>query len=107
MNSGRVCVFLGAAVALLTAAGCTESSQGKTIQFAPAAAPPTGDLIDARFAATATVMADGMVLIVGGVASEKPNSAAAELYDPATGGFRRTGSLSSGRAYHTATLPQD
>lgn len=106
MNSSKACVFVSAALAFLIAAGCAGQA-GKTIQFAPVAAPPSGDLTDARFAATATVMPDGRVLIVGGVANENSSSASAELYDPATGGFTRTGSLSTGRAYHTATLLKD
>jgi len=110
MKSGKLHAFTAAAIALVVAlimvVGCAETP--KTIQFAPTvAAPPTGDLIDSRFAATATVLANGQVLIAGGVASEGSNSAAAELYDPATGGFTRTGSLSTGRAYHTATLLKD
>ena len=107
MKSIRVAVFLAFAIAILVIAGCADSQQGKTIQFAPVAPPPTGDLIDSRFAATATVLANGQVLIVGGVASENSYTASAELYDPNTGGFVRTGSLSIGRAYHTATLLRD
>jgi hypothetical protein len=104
MNSNKVRVLLAVAFAFLLVPGCAQS---KTIQFAPVAATPTGDLIDSRFAASATVLANGQVLIVGGVANDNSTSAEAELYDPATGGFTRTGSLSSGRAYHTATLLKD
>ena len=93
-----------ATLALLIAAGCAQT---KTIQFASVSAPPSGDLIDACFAGTGTVLASGKVLIAGGVANDNSTSAAAELYDPATGGFARTGSLSSGRSYHTATLLKD
>jgi hypothetical protein len=106
MNSSKACVFVAATIALVLAAGCAGSA-GKTIQFGPTNAPPTGDLTDSRFAATATVLPSGQVLIVGGVANEGSSSASAELYDPTTGGFTRTGSLSTGRAYHTATLLKD
>jgi hypothetical protein len=106
MKSSDVGVFLLAAIALLIT-GCADSAPAKTIQFEPVALPPNGDLIDSRFAATATLLPNGLVLIVGGVASENSTSASAELYDPATGGFTRTGSLSTGRAYHTATLLKD
>src|SRR5579859_5811158 len=107
MNSSKACAFLSATLALLLGAGCAGQTRSTTIQFAPVAAPPTGDLTDSRFAATATVLPDGMVLIAGGVANEGSSSASAELYDPATGGFTRTGSLWTGRAYHTATLLKD
>jgi hypothetical protein len=50
---------------------------------------------------TATLLADGRVLIV------HPCVAAAELYDPATGTFGPTGSLVATRAGQTATLLQD
>jgi Galactose oxidase, central domain len=106
MKPGKARQLIAVAVALLVAAGCASSE--KTIQFAPpVAGPPTGDLVDSRYAATATVLTDGEVLIAGGVASENSTSAEAELYDPATGAFRRTGSLSTGRSYHTATLLKD
>ena len=106
MNSSKAGFFVSVVFALMLATGCAGQA-GKTIQFAPVAAPPTGDLTDSRFAATATVLPDGHVLIVGGVANENSSSASSELYDPATGGFTRTGSLSTGRAYHTATLLKD
>jgi hypothetical protein len=100
-------IFLASGIACLILTGPADAQQGKTYQFAPVASAPTGDLVDSRFAATATVLADGQVLIVGGVASENSYTASAELYDPKTGGFTRTGSLSIGRAYHTAAMLKD
>jgi hypothetical protein len=50
------------------------------------------------------VLANGQVLITGGVATDSTASAVAEIYDPAKGGFTLTDSLLTGRAYHTATL---
>ena len=50
---------------------------------------------------TATRLADGRVLVAGGC------STAAELYDPATGTFSPTGSMSAVRAGKTATLLHD
>ena len=106
MNPSKAGVLTAAAIAVMIAVACAGPA-GKTIQFAPAAQSPTGDLSDSRFAASATVLPSGQVLIVGGVASEGPSSASAELYDPAMGAFTRTGSLSTGRAYHTSTLLKD
>ena len=54
---------------------------------------------------TATLLADGRVLVSGG---DSPGTAAtAELYDPDSGSFTRTGSMSSGREGQTATLLPD
>jgi len=56
-----------------------------------------------RAAHTATLLSNGMVLLVGGLNQKYLDSA--ELYNPATGKFTATaGALSIPRAYHTATL---
>ena len=58
---------------------------------------------------TATLLPDGRVLVVGGAGEARLEegpaySATAELYDPRTGRWNETESLTMARAGHTATL---
>ena len=85
---------------------------------------PTGSLTAPRSQHTATLLADGRVLIAGGVPGESASTggirlvsfrtvatdsflATAEIYDPVTGTFSRTGSMSSPHRGHTSTLLKD
>lgn len=64
----------------------------------------TGNLITARFGHTATELANGKVLIVGGQASGGGYLGSAELFDLLSGTWSSVGTLSSARTGHTATL---
>jgi Kelch motif protein len=78
----------------------------------------TGSMTAARAGGTATLLPDGHVLVAGGRCNghgyynctpgdyANPLSSA-ELYNPATGRWTRTGSMRTGRAYDTATLLRD
>jgi WD40 repeat protein len=66
----------------------------------------------ARYGHTATRLADGRVLIAGGGLNEtdatiQDTYASSEIYDPASGTFKATGSMHTARGDHTATLLSD
>src|SRR5205823_6973056 len=61
-------------------------------------------LNSARDAHTATLLADGTVLVAGGQDSSLSPSSSSELYDPASGTWSVTASLNTARQQHTATL---
>jgi Galactose oxidase, central domain/Kelch motif len=115
--AGTVAVWLNDGRALLTG-GRQKNANGITLlrsQTAEIYDPnqgkfvPTGSMNDPRAGHTATLLDGGKVLVVGGIDASDgiDNLASAELYDPATGKFTRTGSLAQGRAHHTATRLND
>jgi Kelch motif len=55
---------------------------------------------------TATLLPDGRVLVAGGTGDSEVG-ATAEIYDPKTGTFSPTGSMTAARISHTATLLAD
>jgi N-acetylneuraminic acid mutarotase len=66
---------------------------------------PTGRMTVARAGHTATLLANGMVLVAGGnVGPSILNLNSAELYNPRTGRWTPTGVMGAIRSGHTATL---
>jgi hypothetical protein len=70
---------------------------------------PTGSMAEKRAGHTATLLADGRVLIAGGGKEDDgkswlgEGSVEAEVYYPAAGTFIATGKMTTGRVGHTAT----
>src|SRR5438445_522950 len=90
---------------LAVALGCTSAAaQSFTL---------TGSMAASRSYPTATLLPNGQVLIAGGEATIcTPNCSpgplsSAELYNPQTGAFTPTGSMTTARQFHTATLLDD
>lgn len=99
-------------LALSLAPGATLAAQDEP--SASGTFVPAGTLVEARHWHTATALADGRVLIVGGIPAYDDDSmdepkllASAEVWDPATGTFSPTGSLAVQRLGHRATLLPD
>lgn len=67
----------------------------------------TGNMATARVDFAATLLADGKVLVAGGLNASGVALASAELYDPATGTWTATASLPAARFSHTATMLLD
>ena len=62
----------------------------------------TGSMVNPRYGHSATLLANGKVLVARG--SGLSGYLGAELYDPATGAWTATGPMINGSDFHTATL---
>jgi len=67
----------------------------------------TGSLLLERYLHSATLLADGRVLVAGGVGTDGAVLTEAEIYDPAIGIWTQTGSMQKPRFNHEARLMED
>ncbi|HEX2756422.1 MAG TPA: kelch repeat-containing protein [Candidatus Limnocylindrales bacterium] len=106
LSDGRV-LIAGGGVGSWVAAGATYLASAELYDPNTGTFSPTGSMTTSREDHTATRLADGRVLIVGGNDAGSHAVASAELYDPKTGTFSPTGSMAMARGFHTATLLAD
>ena len=71
-------------------------------------APTSAGFLNVNHGPTVVLLTNGNVLIAGGdIGDGDGSSVIAELYDPATGAFSRSGNMTARREQHTATLLSD
>jgi hypothetical protein len=101
LPNGKVLIAGGS-----TGAGNGVMTSAELYDPATGTSAVTGNMGVVRYRHKALLMRDGKVLVVGGVDGYNNTHplASAELYDPATGTWTATGSLSSARNRMTATL---
>jgi hypothetical protein len=89
--------------------GSTSDNGASLYDSAAGVLSGTGNMTANRGGHTATLLANGKVLIAGGSDQDPTGTGltSAELYDPGTGTFTHTGSMAVGRYLHTATLLQN
>jgi N-acetylneuraminic acid mutarotase len=100
LKSGKVLVVGGDGSLTSTA----ELYDPATGQWSTTGAP------GARVAFSTTLLNTGNVLVAGGQVGHYPNvgtTSSAELYDPSTGTWAATGSMTTSRMFQTAALLQD
>src|SRR5215475_4126958 len=98
----RVAWICLAGVALVSAAAGLRGAAIRSLRIGNIT--PARPMIDPRSGHTATLLPDGKVLIAGGMRRNQDFYKSAELYDPSTATFVRTGEMSIGRVGQIAVL---
>ena len=107
LADGRVLVAGGTSTAY--SAGTTPLSSVELYDPATRAWKRASAMTRRRFFHSATLLADGSVLVAGGLSATGTTqpTASAELYDPKTGKWKATASMKVARWTHSATLLTD
>ena len=109
LPNGKVLLAGGFVNSVWDYGGSTSDNEANLYDSATGVFSGTGNMTANRGDHTATLLANGKVLIAGGADQDPTGTglASAELYDPSTGTFTQTGSMAVGRFLHTATQLQD
>src|SRR5579863_2112049 len=101
----RLYLFPGVALAAITITfGITPLHTELLTVAANGSVNPGAPMLEPRSGHSATLLPDGRVLIAGGMRRNQEFYRSAEIYDPTTGKFQRTGEMSMARVGHVAIL---
>ena len=103
LRDGTVLIVGGGAADRASSSG---GSQAEIFDPATGTVGQLGPTLEPHTNGSATLMADGRVLLAGAPSSPQ-SSVPAEIYDPATQSFSRTGSTSKAWPFHQAVLLDD